>query len=230
MTVLPDHLVLVSGDRRLEVQEVAGLGLAGVVDTPHRPVPRAPPSLVEPQRVDVDVDVDPEVDAGRPDQRGEAVEAVLGTASPSPRMTYRQCRRRSSIPARFSMCPPSETLTQRWVSSSRPVASSSRAPGRTRHRKRSPNVLRPPPWTRPARGAVARARLSGRSRPRDGRSSRSGTGAARPLAGSTGAPTPGSARARPAPPARPSPPSRPLRPSRGSRGPRSRSPSESAGA
>jgi hypothetical protein len=64
VTVLPDHLVLVSGDRRLEVEEVAGLALAGVVDAPHRPVPRAEAALVEPQRVDVDVDVDSEVDAG----------------------------------------------------------------------------------------------------------------------------------------------------------------------
>ena len=51
-----EDLVLVAGDRRLEVEEVAGLVLAGVVDAPHRPVPRAEAALVEPERVDVRLD------------------------------------------------------------------------------------------------------------------------------------------------------------------------------
>ena len=55
-TILPDRLGLVPGHRQLDVEELAGLG-AVVVDLAQRAVAAAESGFVQPQGIEVDLDV-----------------------------------------------------------------------------------------------------------------------------------------------------------------------------
>ena len=70
VAIFGHHLVLVAGDARFQVEQEAGLGIAGVHDAADRDMLVAVAAGAQPQRVEMQVDLDAEVDA-RGAQQGQ---------------------------------------------------------------------------------------------------------------------------------------------------------------